>query len=186
MEGSDLQQSLRTAELALSEARAHSLAAPELASILQAGKSRRLVNDYVGALKAAQEGMILAETLKDEPTRGELLVLRGMVEWNQAKIPEATVSMMEALRLGDTLGNKHLRSGRSTAKASCAVAAMTSTARGHLLRTPCAWRRKQGMSVSIASSTAWETCISDRRTTREPGHTSSGLWTLSDLRATNA
>ncbi len=111
LEGSNIQESLRQAQEALREARVQALPALELAGLLQVGKSQRLISDYPAALRTAQEGMLLAETLKDESTRGELLVLRGTVEWNQAKIPEATVSMMEALRLGDVLGNKHVQFG---------------------------------------------------------------------------
>ena len=111
LEGSDLQDSVRLAEEALRESRAHSLPARELASLWQVGRSRRLINDYPGTLRAVQQGMLLAESLHDDATRGELIVLRGTVEWNRAKLPEATVSMMEALRLGEALGDKHLQLG---------------------------------------------------------------------------
>ncbi len=82
-----------------------------LQGLLQLGRLLRLLNDYPNALRAAEDGMTLARELGDQHTLGELFLLRGFVEWNQAKVPEATVSMMEAARLGDGLDDNALRVG---------------------------------------------------------------------------
>ena len=111
LEGSDTRAALQSATQAL--ARAHDAALPtmELPSLLQTARVLRLLDDYPATLQRISEGMALAEKLGDGSRLGELFLLRGFVEWNQARVPEATISMMEALRRGRNLGNKPLQLG---------------------------------------------------------------------------
>ncbi len=111
LEGSDTALALQKAREALAAARRASLRPQELQALLQTGRAWRLLNDYPDALRSAEDGMSLAKTLGNIHTLGELFLLRGFVEWNQSKVPEATVSMMEAYRLGDTSGDKALQVG---------------------------------------------------------------------------
>ena len=111
LDGSDTTAAWQAAARALATARAAALPSQELECLLQAGRVQRLLNDYPATLKLVTEGLVLAGELHDESKIGEFLVLRGFVEWNQAKLPEATISMMEALRRGEALGDKSLQLG---------------------------------------------------------------------------
>ena len=111
LEGSDTAAALQKAQQAVEAARRNESSSQELEGLVQIGRTLRLLNDYPATLKAITQGMDLAEKLGDQRQMGELFELRGLVEWNQADLPKATVSMMEALRRGQTLGDKPLQLG---------------------------------------------------------------------------
>ena len=111
LEGSDTTSALQKARQATALAQQEGLLPQELEALVQTGRTLRLLNDYPAALRMVTQGMELAEKLRDEHQMGELFLLRGFIEWNQADVPKATVSMMEALRRGQALGDQPLQLG---------------------------------------------------------------------------
>ena len=111
LEGSDTATALQKARQAMAVAQRDASSSPFLEGVVQTGRTLRLLNDYPGTLQAVAQGMELAEKLGDQRQMGELFLLRGLVEWNQADVPKATVSMMEALHRGQSLGDKALQLG---------------------------------------------------------------------------
>lgn len=80
-----------------------------LRTLLQAAKMARLVANYPFVLQAANEGINLASSLRDDRSLAAFYQVRGTAQWNQASLIDATKSFVESLRIAEPLGDKELQ-----------------------------------------------------------------------------
>ena len=111
LEGNDPRAAWQIAQQALTVARQRRDPSKILASLAQASRAGRGVAAYAEASALASEGLDLATATGDPSAAGELLVARGMVQWNLADLPAATESFLQARSLAEKLDRDDLRIG---------------------------------------------------------------------------